>query len=280
MHRTSLVILALSLVAPAAFAQQSSSSLVAPEFLAGGSAPASAMPSAPAAHTAASPASTKNGEPFSALAIGVKVGILGAGVEAATPVAWHANLRGGANFFSYSDTLTNDGITYGADLRFRSAEASLDWFPLAGGFHVSPGALLYNGNQITGNATVPAGKTFTLNGTTYTSSATQPVTGNASLTFTKAAPKVTIGFGNLIPRSGRHFSVPVEFGMAYVGDPKVSLNLAGTACYTDQGTQYCDNVATDPNIQANVTAQEAKIQKDADDARFFPIFSLGFAYRF
>ena len=108
------------------------------------------------------------------------------GAEAATPLGWRFNLRGGANFFSYTDNLTSDGISYNANLRFRSAETSLDWFPKAGGFHISPGALLYNGNQVTGNANVPSGKTFTLNNTTYTSSATDPVTGNASLTFTKA----------------------------------------------------------------------------------------------
>jgi len=277
MHRPQLAVLALSLVLPAAFAQQGSSSLVAPELLSDGAAPNSASSGSAGV---ANPSALQRSEAFSSVGVGVKVGILGAGVEAATPLGWRFNLRGGANFFSYTDNLTSDGINYDASLRFRSAEASLDWFPMAGGFHISPGALLYNGNQVTGNASVPAGKTFTLNDTTYTSSATDPVTGNASLTFTKAAPKVTLGWGNLVPRSGRHFSIPVELGMAYVGDPKVALNLAGTACYTYQGLPYCDSVATDPNIQANVKAQEQKIQKDADDARFFPILSLGFAYRF
>lgn len=277
MYRSRLAVLALSLVLPAGFAQQNSSSLVAPELLSEGASPNSATP---ARGGVASTPALQRSEAFSSVAVGVKVGILGAGIETATPLGWRFNLRGGANFFSYTDNLTSDGINYDASLRFRSAEASLDWFPMAGGFHISPGALLYNGNQVTGNAKVPAGKTFTLNNTTYTSSGTDPVSGNASLTFTKAAPKVTLGWGNLIPRSGRHFSVPVELGMAYVGDPKVALNLAGTACYTNAGVPYCANVATDPTIQANVTAQEQKIQKDADDARFFPIFSLGFAYRF
>ncbi len=275
MYRFSLTLAVLSLCLPAGFAQQSSSSLIAPELL---STDGSPMPNAtggavtapmPAPHIAA----------FSEFAVGVKAGILGAGVEVATPLSYHLNLRAGGNFFTYNDSLTNDGINYAADLRFRSSEASIDWFPGGGGFHISPGALVYNGNQISATANVPSGATFTLNGTTYTSSATTPVTGSASLTFNKAAPKVTMGWGNLIPRSGRHFSVPVEFGFAYVGDPKVALNLAGTACYTYEGVPYCDNVATDPMIQANVTAQQQKLAKDADYARFFPIASLGFAFR-
>lgn len=129
-------------------------------------------------------------------------------------------MRGGANFFSYADTFSPDGITYDATLALRSGEASLDWFPGAKGFHLSPGALIYDGNKLSGNAGVPSGQSFTLNGTDYTSSATSPVTGTAGLTFNKFAPKLTAGFGNLIPRSGRHFSVPLELGFAYVGDPK------------------------------------------------------------
>ncbi len=217
---------------------------------------------------------------FSTVAVGAKVGVLGIGFEAATPLSTHLNLRAGGNFFSYSDTLTSDGIGYNANLHFRSSEASLDYFPWAKGFHISPGALLYNGNEITGNAKVPAGQTFTLNDTTYTSSATDPVNGNGSVTFNKAAPKITVGWGNLVPRSGRHFSVPVELGFAYVGDPKVALNLNGTACYTYQGAPYCADVATDPTIHANVVAQQQKIANDAAPARFFPILSAGFAYRF
>jgi hypothetical protein len=226
------------------------------------------------------PPSVSRSGAFSGVAVGAKVGLLGVGVEVATPLSYHLNLRAGGNFFSYSDTLTSDGITYDAALRFRSAEASVDWFPLAGGFHISPGALLYNGNRITGGANVPAGSTFTLNSTTYTSSATNPVTGNGTVTMNKAAPKVTVGWGNLLPRSGRHFSFPVELGFAYIGDPKVAVNLAGTACYTDAGTQYCSNVATNSMIQSNLAAQVQKLNKDAEDARFFPIISMGFAYRF
>jgi hypothetical protein len=251
-----------------------SSSLTGTASLTADAAPA---PS-PGVHVA--PAASEHSGAFSGFALGVKVGLLGVGVNAATPLNRHMNLNVGSNFFSYSDTLTSDGIPYNANLRFRSAEASLDWFPFAGGFHISPGALLYNGNQITANANVPAGNSFTLNNQQYTSSASDPVTGTGGITFNKAAPKITIGFGNMIPRSGRHFSVPVELGFAYVGDPKVNLSLAGTACYNDQGQNYCDNVATDSMIQSNLAAQRQKIANDVSPARFYPIFSVGPAFSF
>ena len=208
------------------------------------------------------------------------MGLLGIGVEAATPLSTHLNLRGGGNFFGYTDNLTSNGINYNANLHFRSAEASLDWFPWAKGFHLSPGALLYNGNRITADAAVPAGDTFTLNNYTYTSSTAAPVSGTGSIKFNKAAPKFTVGWGNMLPRSGRRFSVPVEIGFAYFGTPRVALTLNGTACYDYQGQNYCSAVATNPTIQANLMAQQQKISKDVSPARFFPLISTGFAYRF
>ena len=223
---------------------------------------------APAIHTA----------PFSALAVGVRVGLLGIGFEAATPLSEHLNLRAGANFFSYNDTFTTNGIVYSGNLHLRSADATLDWYPWAKGFRVSGGALLYNGNNITGNANVPGGNTFSLNDVEYLSSTADPVTGNASLKFNEAAPKLTVGWGNHIPRSGRHFSFPMEIGFAYIGDPKLVLNLEGTAC--DPQGLICEDVATNEEIQSNLKAQQEKYQKDADPARFYPIISAGFAFSF
>jgi hypothetical protein len=223
-------------------------------------------------------ASAEHTAPFSGLAIGVNVGLLGVGIDAATPLSKHLNLSGGPNFFSYSDNLTSDGVHYDASLQFRSVEASLDWFPMAGGFHISPGALLYNGNKISANATVPGGQTFTLNSVTYMSSTANPVTGTGSVGFNKAAPDVTVGFGNMIPRSGRHFSVPIDLGFAYVGEPKVALNLAGTVCAPDGSN--CQTIASSTAVEANVAAQQQKVQNDVSPAKIYPIFRLGAAFSF
>jgi hypothetical protein len=227
-------------------------------------------------HTA--PSATTQTAPFSGLALGVNVGLLGIGIDAATPLSRHFNLSGGGNFFSYSDNLTSDGTQYDASLSFRSVEASLDWFPMAGGFHISPGALLYNGNKISANATVPGGQTFTLNSVTYMSSTTNPVTGTGSLDFNKAAPDLQLGFGNMIPRNGRHISLPIDLGFAYVGDPKVALNLTGTVCAPDGSN--CQSIASSSAVEANVVGQQQKVQHDVSPARIYPILRLGVAYSF
>jgi hypothetical protein len=216
--------------------------------------------------------------PFAGFALGVKVGLLGIGVQAATPLSHRLNLSGGVNFFRYTDNLTSDGIPYDASLKFQSVEAAVDWFPFVHSFHISPGVLLYNGNEISATASVPGGTTFTLNSVTYMSSTTDPVTGSGSIQFNKSAPKVTVGFGNMIPRNNHHFSMPVELGFAYVGDPKVALNLSGTVC--DPSGENCQTIASSTTVQANIAAQQLKIENDAKPARFYPIFSLGLAYSF
>lgn len=213
------------------------------------------------------------------IGIGAKISLLGIGIEAATPLSRKLNLRGGFNFLNYSRGFKNDGIHYNGTLNFRSAEAHLDWYVL-GGFHISPGVLFYNGNKVTANASVPADQTFTLGGTQYASDPTglNPVTGNGQLTWPKAAPSILAGFGNILPRSGRHFGFNFEAGGEYMGAPTATLNLQGTACNTS--TSVCANAATDPGIQSSIQAQEKKINHDLSPFKFFPQISLGFGINF
>lgn len=226
----------------------------------------------------AAPSPSEPGQPhWSHIGIGVKVSTLGAGIEAATPLTRRLNVRGGVNMMRLSHTFTDSGIQYDAHLRFQSAEAHLDWFPVWG-FHVSPGLLFYNGNQIAANAMVPGGQTFSISGTTYESDPTAPVTGTGKLDFVKVAPSLMLGVGNLIPRNGRHFSFLFEVGAAYEGSARVSLNLAGNVCDTT-GT-VCRAISSDPTVQANVQGQQVKIQNDVNPYRFFPIVSLGFGFNF
>jgi hypothetical protein len=223
-------------------------------------------------------AQTESTPPFSRLGIGVKLSLLGVGVEAATPLSVRSNLRAGFNLFSYDRGFNEDGIAYAGQLRFRSVEAHYDWFPFRGNFHVSPGVLVYNGNQMTANAAVPGGNTFTLNNTSYTSDPADPVTGSGKVDFIKAGPMFTIGWGNLVPRNHRRFSLPVEFGFIYTGAPRTALSLQGGAC--DPSEVNCLDVNSIPMFQANVQAEQNKLNKDLSALKFYPVISAGFAVNF
>jgi hypothetical protein len=194
------------------------------------------------------------------------------------PLQRRSNLRLGLSTFNYSHTFDKDGVSYKGTLGLRSVQATYDFFPFAGGFHLSPGALLYNGNQISANASVPGGSSFTLSGTTYVSSSANPLSGKGSLAFNKAAPMFLIGWGNLARRSERHFGVSFDLGFAYQGAGRTNLNFAGSVC--DATGAFCRDVTTDPTFQSNVLAEQNKINRSVAPFRFFPVMSLGFGYRF
>ena len=213
----------------------------------------------------------------SGVGIGVKMSTLGAGIEAAAQLTDRMNVRGGFNEFRYSRDFNKSGISYSGELRLRSVTANLDFYAV-GPLHLSPGLLLYDGNRGSADATVAGGRTFSLGGVTYLSNPANPVTGNGKVTLNKVAPEFLIGFGNLVPRSGRHLTVNFEFGAVYQGPPSVKLNLNGSVC-TPRGTN-CVNPAADPIVLSNIRAEESKLNHDLSPFKFYPVISLGFGYRF
>lgn len=210
--------------------------------------------------------------------IGVKVSTYGAGAETAVRVTHRTNLRAGFNVIEYSRDFNKDGIPYSGQLNFKTFEAHYDFFPFAGSFHISPGVLVYTADPITATATMPGGHSFSLGGVDYVSDPADPVSGTGKITFNRAAPTVTVGFGNLVSRKeGHHFSVPFEVGVAFQGAPKASLSLAGSAC--DPTLLVCHSV-TDPAIQSNVVAEQTKVNNSMSFFKAYPIVSIGIGYKF
>jgi len=217
---------------------------------------------------------------FSSFAMGVYVSTLGPGVEAAVPLSTRFNLRAGFNLFSYSTNLTQNGITYGADLTMRSAQLSLDWFPHGRKFHISPGLLFYNGNHIAANLIIPTNTSFSLNNVTYFSDPANPLTGTAKISFPVSAPQLTVGYGNMLPRWKKmRFSFPMEVGAAYFGDGTALLQFFGSAC-TALGGINCMPVNSFPRFQADLAAEQTLVNNDLHYARFFPILRFGMSYKF
>lgn len=214
--------------------------------------------------------------PFSTFAIAFKADTLGAGIDLATPLSRSFNLRASVNIFAFGYPFNIDGVDYNAQLRFRSGQLSLDWFPEHGGFHISPG-LLYFRNDLSSLAAVPAGQYFELGSQGFINSVDDPVNGTASVTYPRSiAPTLMVGFSNIIPRSGRHLSMPYELGVAYTGTPRVHVALNGTAC-TFEG---CFDMSTNPETQQSLAKEVDKLNKDLKYLPLYPIVSIGLAYRF
>lgn len=213
---------------------------------------------------------------LSALAVGVRVDSLGFGAEVATSLSRSFNLRAGANLLNYGYAFGVDGVNYNAQIQLHSGQASLDWFPFHGAFHIGPGVIYFN-NQLNAVLSAPAGKDFELGNSDFTNSVSNPVHGTATIGYArKIAPALIAGFGNVIPRSGRHFSVPIEVGIAYMGPAQINLNLQGMAC---QGGA-CFNMATNPDYRQSLQQEQSDLNESLKKFQVYPIVSTGLSYRF
>jgi hypothetical protein len=227
--------------------------------------------------------------PFSTIAFGGGMSLMGVNMQASTNVNRFLNLRGTGNIFSYTDNnISTNGFNLAGKVNLATAGVSLDIFPFPShGLRVSPGMLFYNQNNISATATPQPGKSFSLNGYDYYpqagSSTPFNVTANLGLNTHQQAFTLTTGWGNVIPRHRQdllfsHLSFPVEIGAAFTGVPTINMQLQGIAC--DQNGANCVNMATDPTAQGNLNAQLTKWRSDLDPLKVYPIFSFGVSYSF
>jgi hypothetical protein len=223
--------------------------------------------------------------PFSRMAFGGGVSSSGVNVQTAVIVSQHLNIRGFGNTFKYTvkNIAANDFNATGK-INLVSAGVALDYFPWARhGFRVSPGIQFHNENGVDATLTAAGGTSFTLNDVTYYASKTNPVTGAASLNLhkNKIDPMMTIGWGNMIPRNGGHWSFPIELGVLYTGDPQLGMQLvSGQVCSDPAGTLNCQNAVGNQSIKDNLAAEVAKDQKDLEPLRIYPVLSFGVGYSF
>jgi hypothetical protein len=218
---------------------------------------------------------------FKKVAFGATISPLGVSVGSATSITRSLNMRVQGNFFTYSFNDNISGVNFDAKADFHSIQGQFDFFPFQrSSFHVSPGVLFYNQNQITGDGVVSSTESITFNDTDYYSQSTDPLHGTGGVNFRKTSPMLTVGWGNWVPRRReKHLTFPIDIGFAYVGDPKVNINMVGSACQRPNNVD-CGPVQTDPSFQSNLNAQVAKYRQDLNVIRFYPVISSGIVYKF
>lgn len=219
---------------------------------------------------------TREVGPLQSWKLAFNANTLGAGFEVSTPLARHFDLRGGANFLSFGPAFDVDGLHYDSSIHLRSGRFGLDWFPRHGNFRIHGGIMYFN-NNVTALTHVAPGGQFTLDDNPFTSDASDPVHGDAGLTYSRhVAPTLTVGFNNILPGRHAHISVPLEFGVAFTGSPKINATLAGTACEEDGCFKFEEN----DEAQQSLKNELKDINDTLSDIPVYPILSLGFAYRF
>lgn len=214
---------------------------------------------APAASSAATPD----------FAVALRAGTPGAGLDLDLGLSPSFGIRIGYAGFNINHTVNTSDVNYDGRLKLSTLTGLLDWYVFQGGFHLTAG--------IAGNGTKldvvgqPSQGSYTVNGTTYTSS--QLGSLNGELKFgNSVAPYVGFGWGNPAGEGSRvHFLFDV--GAIYGGRPTVALNAqCGPAA--PSGSALCNQ------IQGNVATEQQKLVSKADILRWYPVVSLGIAVRF
>jgi hypothetical protein len=197
------------------------------------------------------------------IALGLKAGSLGAGLDLTVGLAPVINLRVGVQGFSFSRTFTEQDVSYDGKADLRSAWLLLDVHPAGKGTRVSVGAV-FSGNKVTG--TSPTTGTITINGVTYQIANVGTIDGEAKANG--VCPYLGLGWGNAV-RPGSQVRFAFDVGVLYQGAPKVSL------------TAHPVNPAiVPPTFFADLEKERQKAEDDASKYKFYPVVNLGLSYRF
>jgi hypothetical protein len=189
----------------------------------------------------------------------LKVGTLGFGGEATLGVNDYLGVRLGGNFFSYSDSQSDEDGEIQGDLELLTYSALLDIHPFGGGFRVSGGGML-NKNEIQLRANLD--RTVEIDDQEFSLSDFK-----GEVTFEEMAPYLGIGYGNAVGADGRwHFSC--DFGVMFQGEPKVSASATAS------------NPAIQPIVDEALDREVADLQDDANAFKYYPVISAGVSFRF
>lgn len=196
------------------------------------------------------------------IALGVKGGTTGIGGEVTVGLIKNLNFRTGYNFFNYDGNATESGIDYDYKLKLRTLPLLLDLHPFNGGFRVTSGIFI-NNNEVTGSAQ-PSGSTIDIGGSTYNVS--DIGTLDAKIDFRTIAPYLGIGWGNAVGKNSR-LTISIDAGVMFQGTPNVSLHPS-------------KDTSAIPGFNESLDKETADLKDDVKDLRYYPVVSLGLAYKF
>ena len=194
-----------------------------------------------------------------------KLGTLGAGLDIGVGWTEWFTTRFTVNGGSLSGDIEETDVTYDTDIDFRTGGLLLDFHPFSGVFRFTAGAY-YNGNELSMVAKPGGGGTFEFNGNIYTTADVASATGKG--TFDHAAPYVGIGFSNA-GKKGWKFAL--DLGAMYQNSAKISLDVV---CGPLVLPADC------ATLQSDVQAEEARLNEEVKDYKWYPVFSVGIGYSF
>jgi|KBSMisStaDraftv2_1062788.scaffolds.fasta_scaffold377655_2 hypothetical protein len=188
--------------------------------------------------------------------LGIEAGTTGAGGSLSWRFADHWGVRSGIDYFEFTDSgLAIKDLTYNAKIRVMSEPLTLDIYPWKqNSFHISVG-LQFNQNRLTGTAEdtgtiIPPEKLGALN-----------LTVEQQL----VNPYLSVGGNFFYFDHAHHWAMGGELGVAYTGDPKVTLTRSGPpSALLDAAVQY----------------EKGRIEDYANNFKWWPVVKLTVTYAF
>jgi hypothetical protein len=202
-----------------------------------------------------------------AVGVSAELGTTGIGVHATLPVFDSLNARIGVNAFNYSVNGSSSNVDYKFKLKLQTFDMLADYYPISNsGFRLT-GGLVYNGTKIDATGKPNQSGTYTINGTTYSSSTAGNIDGKVS--FRKLAPYLGLGWGNALAKDS-NWSFTSDIGVIYQGNASTSLTNSNCTATASE----CSSLAS------NLAVENQKLSDKGDKLRFYPVIRVGLAYKF
>lgn len=168
--------------------------------------------------------------------------------------------RLGPTFFDFRPENEIRHGDYDLDLKLLTLPVLLDWRPFQDSFHISTGLIL--------NATHMSldGRTDGLLPNAATAAWPAPGTVYGEMQFNPLVPYFGFGWAKTFGKDER-WGVTSDFGVAFLGVPKVSLHANGA-------------MASDPTLRRELAQEEDRIEDDLSDFQLYPVVSVSFFFRF
>jgi hypothetical protein len=187
-----------------------------------------------------------------AAGIGLRAGTTGFGVDFGWGIAPTLGGRIGISGMNFNTDVETDDFDYDAKAKIANVNLLLDWSPL-GPFRIT-GGLIANNNKVdlTGqprSGSFPAGSNLT--GT---------VKPERDL-----AGYLGIGWGNVWTKGVNFY---VDLGVVFQGEPQVDLSLS------------CPPSPQCTSAQAQVAAEEARVQDELNRFKYYPVLNIGITVGF
>ena len=190
------------------------------------------------------------------MAISLKIGTSGPGLELSKQVNNALDVRLGSTYFKYQTTLTPPNLSMDVSMNLQSQTAYLlfDFYNGNSRLLRFTGGLAYNLSSITGDG--QAEGTYTMNTLTVTGEDIGSI--SYEITPNTINPYIGVGLGSIVPK--KKIGVSFDAGLLYIGRPDVNLEATGFI---------------EPTAQ-----QEDLIRSNISNANIFPVFSTQITYRF